>query len=358
MIIDYKITDAEIQANNVKSVSGDKLTGTVSENKNVFDKLPEFIAARFNSLIDSIKDLKAVALTGESADLNDGNTLAHLNSPVFEGTPTAPTPTQGDNSDKIATTKFVSQVAIAAGAGDMTKSVYDTDGDGKVNTAAAADRVGSYTESDISAIETAVSGKQSALGFTPVQQGGGTSMNSNKIYIGWDNSDKILAQVDNVPQGYILTSNKMDTTPRSGSSNVITSGALYSAVNARYVYDATVFLDPYVLHKDSAIIREFTPNAGRVVIYPYLGLVTILSTVEITHAQDSGAGVFTIGTINSTFNSYKPIWYTVAPVWEGNTNRIDAVRVTPEGMIEARFNNLSASSEGATFRFSCTYNYL
>lgn len=43
-------------------------------------------------------------------------TKANLASPAFTGTPTAPTPTSGDNSTKVATTAFV-QAAVAGGGG-------------------------------------------------------------------------------------------------------------------------------------------------------------------------------------------------------------------------------------------------
>lgn len=42
--------------------------------------------------------------------------LARLASPAFTGAPTAPTPTAGDNSTKLATTAFVT-AAVAAGGG-------------------------------------------------------------------------------------------------------------------------------------------------------------------------------------------------------------------------------------------------
>lgn len=52
MINDQRITAGEIASRNVKSVSGSKLTGTVTENKNVFDKLVEFVSDKHNGLID------------------------------------------------------------------------------------------------------------------------------------------------------------------------------------------------------------------------------------------------------------------------------------------------------------------
>ncbi|MEI2299348.1 gp53-like domain-containing protein [Ensifer sp. MJa1] len=39
-------------------------------------------------------------------------------------------------------------------------------------------------------------GAQAALGFTPVQQGGGSGQGGNKVYVGWDPSKGLTAQVD------------------------------------------------------------------------------------------------------------------------------------------------------------------
>lgn len=39
-------------------------------------------------------------------------------------------------------------------------------------------------------------GAQAALGFTPIQQGGGTGQFPNKLYIGWDNSSRLRLQID------------------------------------------------------------------------------------------------------------------------------------------------------------------
>ena len=49
-----KIKDSEINELNVKSTQGSRLTGTVAENKNVFDKFPELIAQKINAIIDSL----------------------------------------------------------------------------------------------------------------------------------------------------------------------------------------------------------------------------------------------------------------------------------------------------------------
>lgn len=69
------------------------------------------------------------------------STYAKLASPAFTGTPTAPTATGGTNTTQVATTAFVQAAVGAAGGGDMLKSVYDPNDDGKVSSAVDADAV-------------------------------------------------------------------------------------------------------------------------------------------------------------------------------------------------------------------------
>ena len=64
---------------------------------------------------------------------------APLASPTFTGSPTAPTPVAGTNSTQIATTAFVNDAIVGFGAGDMARSTYDSDNDGKVDAAEVAD---------------------------------------------------------------------------------------------------------------------------------------------------------------------------------------------------------------------------
>lgn len=53
------------------------------------------------------------------------------------GNPTAPTQASGNNTTRIATTAFVTSAIVAAGGGDMMKSVYDINNDGVVDKAAS-----------------------------------------------------------------------------------------------------------------------------------------------------------------------------------------------------------------------------
>ena len=56
-IADNKISTAEVNQYHVQGVPGDRLTGTVQENKAVFDALPELIVERHNGLTDDVKDI-------------------------------------------------------------------------------------------------------------------------------------------------------------------------------------------------------------------------------------------------------------------------------------------------------------
>ena len=100
------------------------------------------------------------------------STKAPLASPSFTGSPTAPTAVAGTNSTQIATTAFVNDAIVGFGAGDMAKSTYDTDNDGKVDAAEVADAVPwsgitgkptSFTPSSHSHSIAQVTGLQTAL---------------------------------------------------------------------------------------------------------------------------------------------------------------------------------------------------
>ena len=73
------------------------------------------------------------------------NEKAPLASPALTGTPKAPTATAGTNTTQIATTAFVQGALSSGGYGDMLKSVYDSDSDGKVNSAVNSDKVNGLT---------------------------------------------------------------------------------------------------------------------------------------------------------------------------------------------------------------------
>jgi hypothetical protein len=63
-------------------------------------------------------------------------------------------------------------------------------------------------------IKTALDGKQTSLGYTPVQQGTGAGQLANIISLGWDAS-KLLAQVDNLPLGNLWYSTNFDPSSKA-----------------------------------------------------------------------------------------------------------------------------------------------
>ena len=62
-------------------------------------------------------EISAISLA--STDLSDSADLARLASPALSGTPTATTATQGDNSQRIATTAYVDTAVSGAGASEL-----------------------------------------------------------------------------------------------------------------------------------------------------------------------------------------------------------------------------------------------
>ena len=66
---------------------------------------------------------------------------APLASPALTGVPVAPTANTGTSTAQLATTAFVQQAIVAFGPGDMLAATYDTNSNGKVDTAELADAV-------------------------------------------------------------------------------------------------------------------------------------------------------------------------------------------------------------------------
>ena len=95
-----------------------------------------------------------------------------------------------DATDSIDSTVAASSKAV--------KSAYDRGSEG-VSKATAAQN------SANNALSVA-NGKQANLGFTPVQQGGGTGQGTNKVYIGWaTDASGLKAQADSINLGNIVT---------------------------------------------------------------------------------------------------------------------------------------------------------
>ena len=128
-------------------------------------------------------------------------TKAALASPSLTGSPTAPTPVAGTNSTQIATTAFVNDAIVGFGAGDMARSTYDSDSDGKVDAAEVADAAPwsgitgkptsfapsshSHAIGQITGLQSALNGKSSltspAFAGTPTAPTASTGTNTTQI---------------------------------------------------------------------------------------------------------------------------------------------------------------------------------
>jgi hypothetical protein len=126
---------------------------------------------------------------------------APLASPALTGTPTAPTAAPATNTTQIATTAFVQAALSGAGMGDMSKAVYDTTNNGKVDVAETAEAVPwtgvtgkpstftpathAHVTSDITGLDAALAGKaplaSPALTGTPTAPTATGGTNSTQI---------------------------------------------------------------------------------------------------------------------------------------------------------------------------------
>lgn len=84
----------------------------------------------------------------------------------------------------------------------------------------------------ISRLNTALAGKQAALGFVPVQQGGGAGQKTTKLYLGWTGAN-LKAQAASTDLGYIVTTGSETTVKlpiEKGGTGAATAGAALNAL--------------------------------------------------------------------------------------------------------------------------------
>lgn len=80
---------------------------------------------------------------------------------------------------------------------------------------------------------------QPAIGFTPVEQGGGTTMGTNKVYVGWDTSGYGLrAQVDITALGRLILNGSTGSTSLQSATMTAPGNSPLFACRAWGVCDA------------------------------------------------------------------------------------------------------------------------
>lgn len=153
---------------------------------------------------------------------------APVNSPTFTGTPTAPNPNPAEDSTQIATTAWVNDLLVSAGAGDMLKSAYDGNDDGKVDAADVADAVPwsgitskpasftpsshSHPTSEVTGLDAALAAKaplaSPALTGTPTAPTAATATNTTQIATTAFVQAVVSALIDSAP-GALDTLNEL-----------------------------------------------------------------------------------------------------------------------------------------------------
>lgn len=115
----YYISFIHISGLDVEEIVGNVDNGTISYTLGtytllrgdnlVFDRYPELSSNISSGPSTNNQFVTKGYVDSVAAGVQDiGNTYATINSPVFTGTPTAPTPSVGSNDEQIATTEFVS----------------------------------------------------------------------------------------------------------------------------------------------------------------------------------------------------------------------------------------------------------
>lgn len=125
-----------------------------------------------------------------------------------------PYPTPGDDSGVWTTEETGENLVpdsrrVIAGTGLTGGGPLSADVTLAVKLTNSVNLTDSTTAASATAVKTAydlANSKQANLGFTPVQQGGGTGQGTNKVYIGWaTDASGLKAQADSTNLGNIVT---------------------------------------------------------------------------------------------------------------------------------------------------------
>lgn len=128
----------------------------------------------------------------------------------------------------------ITGAATSITSANLTASrVLVSDPSGKVAGSAVLATELAYLTGVTAGIQGQLNNKQASLGFTPVQQGGGTGQAPNKVYLGWAaDASGLKAMVDSTDLGYVYTSAVGRRVPFSEVQNKPTTLAGYGITDA------------------------------------------------------------------------------------------------------------------------------
>lgn len=161
-------------------------------------------------------------------------------------------------------------------------------------------------------ITTALAGKQASLGFTPVQQGGGTSQTTSKLYIGWSAGSALRLQVDSTDFG--------STWPIAISGASADSAKLggqlpsYYALESTIAHTGTGAVDPNTLtNLQSGFTQNTAANRpGNYAFVQTLGRYNggSMQIASDSYGSDSNSLWWRRKGDNGTWYTWKTIWHT------------------------------------------------
>ena len=181
---DYKITDT--QGKKVSDVPGSTLSGTVAQNKAVFDQLGELIISRYNALIDYLRT-KGIDTATNTATLSSNGLMSATDKTKLNSltTATATTSAAGYMSatDKTKLNSLTTATATTSAAGYM--SATDKTKLNSLTTATATTSAAGYMsatdKTKLNSLETNFNGQFETDNYTIAVINGGTNTGSYSI---------------------------------------------------------------------------------------------------------------------------------------------------------------------------------
>ncbi|MBQ6163686.1 MAG: hypothetical protein IJK23_04340 [Clostridia bacterium] len=160
--------------------------------------------------------------------------------------------------------------------------------------AGAAAAAAEQNAESIGRINTALASKQAALGYTPVQQGGGTGQKNTKLYLGWTGAN-LKAQASSTDLGYIVTTGSATTVKlpiEKGGTGEASAGAALNALTEITTVSVSRFCTNMV--GGSSVLSGYVRKIGD----------RISSRIRITNVTSSASGAMQVVQIVSAYRPH------------------------------------------------------